>query len=620
VRSLAVATSVVLLAAGLTACSSAPDVETAGTWTVLTYSIADTDLEPYMMDDLDELGTAGSSESLNLVALVDRASNYSDDPVLGLDDWEGGRILEIRKGKAVVLDDLGDVNTGDPQTLQDFIASGIADYPADHYALVISDHGASWPGVGGDESFDEDVLDLAEIKAGISAGLADAGVDSLDILGFDACLMATYEVASTLAPVAKRMLASQELEPGHGWNYASFSMVTENDGATADELGKALLEGFQQQAASEEDDAEITLSLTDLTAIPALDSAMTTFTTALEQRIAGLAPAVGRTRAQTLGFGSSPDAENDSYMADLGILVSEIGVDALDVSDEADAVIRALNDAVIDRIDGQATRGATGLSIYFPPTATYYLSDYAAVPAAAGWNAFLQSYYSAGDAIPDQQHPAAGRAVTSFDDDGLTIEAEFALPSINIVDSYIRYGTVANDGTLTYLGEESADVDMTGVAYGVFDLTTLQLNDGEDAVDAYTEWTQNDDDSATLDIPMAYYGQGDSTEFDDVLLSVAIDNTGDVMTETYYAYNDSLGTYGELTADPEGVIVPQVLTVDADGNEEWTATSDYGLWADLPAISYEFVAIPSGTRLLIELWVEDFGGNSAVAEAIVTVP
>jgi hypothetical protein len=620
VRRLAVATSVALLAASLTACSSAPDVESAGSWTVLTYSIADTDLEPYMMDDLDELGTAGSSESLNLVALVDRASDYSDDPVLGLDDWEGGRILEIRKGKAVVLDDLGDVNTGDPQTLQDFIATGIADYPADHYALVISDHGASWPGVGGDESFDDDVLDLAEIKSGISAGLADAGVDSLDILGFDACLMATYEVASTLAPVAKRMLASQELEPGHGWNYASFSMVTENDGATADELGKALIEGFQQQATSEEDDAEITLSLTDLTAIPALDAAMAAFTTALEQRIAGLAPAVGRTRAQTLGFGSSPDAENDSYMADLGILVSEIGVDALDVSDEADAVIRALNDAVIDRVDGQATRGATGLSIYFPPTATYYLSDYAAVPAAAGWNSFLQSYYSAGDAIPAQQHPNAGRAVTSFGDDGLTIEAEFALPSVNIVDSYIRYGTVANDGTVTYLGEESADVDMTGVAYGVFDLTTLQLSDGEDTVDAYTEWTQNSDDSATLDIPMAYYGPGDSTEFDDVLLSVAIDNTGDVMTETYYAYNDALGTYGELTADTEGVIVPQVLTVDADGNEEWTATSDYGLWADLPSITYEFVELPSGTRLLIELWVEDFGGNSAVADAIVTVP
>jgi hypothetical protein len=620
VRRLAVATSVALLAASLTACSSAPDVESAGSWTVLTYSIADTDLEPYMMDDLDELGTAGSSESLNLVALVDRASDYSDDPVLGLDDWEGGRILEIRKGKAVVLDDLGDVNTGDPQTLQDFIATGIADYPADHYALVISDHGASWPGVGGDESFDDDVLDLAEIKAGISAGLTDAGVDSLDILGFDACLMATYEVASTLAPVAKRMLASQELEPGHGWNYASFSMVTENDGATADELGKALIEGFQQQATSEEDDAEITLSLTDLTAIPALDAAMAAFTTALEQRIAGLAPAVGRTRAQTLGFGSSPDAENDSYMADLGILVSEIGVDALDVSDEADAVIRALNDAVIDRVDGQATRGATGLSIYFPPTATYYLSDYAAVPAAAGWNSFLQSYYSAGDAIPAQQHPNAGRAVTSFGDDGLTIEAEFALPSVNIVDSYIRYGTVANDGTVTYLGEESADVDMTGVAYGVFDLTTLQLSDGEDTVDAYTEWTQNSDDSATLDIPMAYYGPGDSTEFDDVLLSVAIDNTGDVMTETYYAYNDALGTYGELTADTEGVIVPQVLTVDADGNEEWTATSDYGLWADLPSITYEFVELPSGTRLLIELWVEDFGGNSAVADAIVTVP
>ena len=41
---------------------------------------------------------------------------------------------------------------------------------------------------------------------GISTGLADAGVEKLALLGFDACLMATYEVASTLAPLADRVI------------------------------------------------------------------------------------------------------------------------------------------------------------------------------------------------------------------------------------------------------------------------------------------------------------------------------------------------------------------------------------------------------------------------------
>eukprot|EP00879_Flechtneria_rotunda_P026132 GHRR01027837.1.p1 GENE.GHRR01027837.1~~GHRR01027837.1.p1 ORF type:complete len:184 (-),score=53.04 GHRR01027837.1:485-1036(-) len=42
----------------------------------------------------------------------------------------------------------------------------------------------------------------------------------LDIIGFDACLMAMYEVATSLAPFARHLLVSELLEPGHGWDYA----------------------------------------------------------------------------------------------------------------------------------------------------------------------------------------------------------------------------------------------------------------------------------------------------------------------------------------------------------------------------------------------------------------
>ena len=48
-----------------------------------------------------------------------------------------------------------------------------------------------------------DWLSVPELYQGISAGLRAAGLQQLDILAFDACLMSNYEVASQLAPVAR---------------------------------------------------------------------------------------------------------------------------------------------------------------------------------------------------------------------------------------------------------------------------------------------------------------------------------------------------------------------------------------------------------------------------------
>jgi hypothetical protein len=610
----------VVSAASLTACSSETLVNESGSWTILTYSIADTDLEPYMMDDLNELGESGGYDNLNLLALVDRSTDYGADDVLGLDGWDGGKLLEIGSGGATELEDLGDINTGDPQVLADFITRGLTDYPADHYALVISDHGASWPGVGGDESSDQDSLELWELNEAIAAGLKGGGIEKLDLLGFDACLMATYEVASTLAPLADRLLASQQLEPGHGWDYTSFGVVGENGGATVDELGSAIIAGFQAQAVDEEDDSEITLSLTDLTQMPAVDAALADFTTQLIERVDGVAPTVGKTLAQTLGFGKSPDPDSDSFMTDLGILAGEVGVDALDVSDSADALVRAINGAVVDKVDGQATKGATGLSIYFPPQPEYYVQDYDEIVTDGNWIEFLTAYYGAGDAIPTADRPASqGDATIELTDDGLTISGDFGVPAENVAETYIRYGIPAADGSITYLGKEQASIDDAGTATGTFDLTTMEITDGVDTVGAYLELTYVDD-VTVFDVPMAYYPPGESTGFDDVLLSITLDDEWNVLSETYYTYDTELSTYGELTTDPAGLIVPQVLLVDTDGTESWIATSDVGLYADLPSLQYEFPELPSGTVLYIELWVVDFGGNLASLNGTITLP
>ncbi len=183
-----------------------------------------------------------------------------------------------RAGGSEVLRDEGDVNTGDPDVLADFIAHTIKDYPAAHYALILNDHGSSWPGVGADGSADNDQLTLAELHEGITAGLDGGGLDKLDLIGFDACLMATYETASTLQDVADRMLASQELEPGYGWNYTA--LETAARGGSVDDLAASIIKAYDEQS-TEEGEAQVTLSETDLTQMPAVDEALDAFAQAL---------------------------------------------------------------------------------------------------------------------------------------------------------------------------------------------------------------------------------------------------------------------------------------------------------------------------------------------------
>lgn len=625
-RTLSVLGAGVLAAAGLTACVGTPGgIQSPDSWTVLTYEIADTNLEPFMMDDVEEMGLVGSQPGFNLISLVDRAEGYTDTPVLGIPDWTGAKLLEIEKGGATELYDYGPLNTGDPEVLATFISESIKAYPAANYALIISDHGASWPGVGGDESHDHDSLTLAELDAGIGEGLKQAGVEKLALLGFDACLMATYEVASTMAPHADRMVASQELEPGHGWDYTALEAAYR--GADVDELGSALIEGFRNQALASGTENEITLSLVDLTKFAVVDDAVEEFAAALTERVADVAPTVGRTLAETLGFGTNPDPRYDTHMKDLGILAGEISVDALDVADEADAVVRAVNDVVVDKIDGQATRGATGLSIYFPPNDGVYNPDYAAVAERTGWADFLTTYYDAGGQIDPNDLPdfISNDAIVEFADGGLYVSGQFgAGAEANISEAFLYYGIRNADGTIRYIGERPAQVstDGSGVASAFYNLGYLSLSDGEDTSLAYLAYSQDANaGTASISVPLEYYetAGGDALSG---LLELGIDPaSGSILSETYYSYNPDNGTYGELAVQPDGLIVPLVQDYDpATGAYDWVPTNDVGLYAELANLQYLVDPLPSGTQLVVELWVVDFGGNMAYVSALVTVP
>jgi hypothetical protein len=600
-------------------------------WTVLHYSMADTNLEPFMVEDVNELGAVGSNENLHVREFMDRSAEYGDDELLDQGSWVGGRVLDLGAGGVTeVVSDLGDVDSADPALLTQFIADGITEHRAGHYALIISDHGASWPGIGPDEGSDYDVLDLAEITEAVSSGLEQAGVDKLDLLGFDACLMANYEVASAVAPLADRLVASQELEPGHGWNYGSLQVLADDPDTTADELGSAILAGFEGQAQEQGTQDQITLALIDLTQMAAVDTALADFAGAMSEQSAVVAPAVGQSEVTTLAFGKNPDESQDKHLSDLGLLASSIGESAPEVTEQADALVAALDAAVIEEIDGVATAGATGLSIYLPPVAELADPAYADVVSSGPWASFLDTYYGAGDAIPAEElpaftDPAAGPEVVFEDDGTISLLGTFDAAAFgNITEATVSYALVNDDGSITYLGEEVTDFTEDGTVDGSYDLTSLQIDDGEDSAYAYVDLTLSEDlTTAFLDVPMTYYASTDPDQADpkDALLSLVLDvETGEFASKTVYIYDEASGGYGELAPDPEGILVPDVLTIGADGEQVWEPTTDVGLYADVENLSYEFVPLDPGTVIQADLSIYDFGGNSSVLSTQVEVP
>jgi len=595
-----------------------------GSWTVLQYSMSDTDLEPFMMVDVNEMGEVGSNENLNILAMIDRSPDYGEEPVLDIGDWVGAKVVHVQFGHAEELADLGPTDMGDPATLASFITQGIAAFPAEQYAVIISDHGAAWPGVGPDDSAGSSVLDLAEIQSALATGLADAGVERLDFLGFDACLMATYEVASALAPYADRLVASSEVEPGSGWDYRSLQLLADDPAATVDDLGVAIVDSFIADNAP-----DTTLALLDLTQMPALDEAMAAFTSALIERTDTVAPDVGRTLAVNPGYGRSPDPTQDSYMTDLGTLAATIGIEALDVSDQADEVQRALNDVVVHKGSGDQAPSFSGLSIYFPPSIELFNQAYAyAAPNPSGWIDFLEAYYTAGQGIAPSDVPAFvnDEPDVSGDATGFTVEGTLDMASVESLSSAtISYGIQYDDGSVSYFGDEPATItdDGSGLVSGFYDLTVLHISDGVDTATAYISLSTDDEtDGFGLEVPMAYYPPGwvEGDPYEDVTLSIAVDGEGTIIDETYFAVDAETGATGELYAEPEGIVVPQVLLVDADGNSSWDPTSDVGLYADLPNLSYVFEPLEAGTPIVVTLEVTDYGANTAAISTVVDVP
>ncbi len=609
-----------------------PPADGVADWTLLVYVMGDNDLEPFALDDLVEMTEVGSSDQVNLVALADRHPDYDveGDP---FGDFEGTRLFFVEPGELVDMTDEGELNVGAAETLAGFVEFGMSSFPADRYGVILWDHGAGWPGMGPDETNGDDLLELAEIDAGLEAGLDAVGVDRLDLIGFDACLMASYDVAGAMHDHAEYMLASEELEPGHGWNYEVLQALIADPSLGPAELGTLIIDGFAEQAAAFGTSDDITLSLLDLGGLPALQDELAGLAEQLAAEPARTAPLLARAQSDALKFGASPDPTVDSHHVDLGQVVDTLAADPV-LAEAAIGVRSALDDVVVHRTSGPATASATGLSAYFPPYDALADPRYLEVAEETTipvWPDVLTGFYAAGSQIPSDAQPAFenvdGAADYFFDEDGLNIFGTFDIAAQdNVVEAEVVYGVLdEGDGSIIFIGEEPGEVstDGSGLAAAIYDLTVLTISDGIDTDYAYLDLAIDEElGVVTIDVPLWYVPPEEFATDDpphDVVLSLVLDLDFEILSEVYYVVQPD-GTFGELNADPDGLIFPVLLNEYPDGSREWVTLSEQGLYANLPDLQYDVEPLEPGTGLYAELVLRDYGGNVSAVSMFDIVP
>jgi hypothetical protein len=217
----------------------------------------------------------------------------------------------------VVRADLGEINMDAQASVQGFVAWVLEHYPADRRFLELWDHGVGILGFGGDKHYQSNVdsghwlQSLPSVVAGVRAGMQAAGVSSLDIMGFDACLMASVGVAEHFHGLADYLLASEELEPGHGWDHTTIDPAA----ATPKAYATAIIDGFIAYS----NELPKTLALTQLSALPAFEAAAAaladTMAAAYERGATAALVPLARARDTTLcwkgGFGVPDEASED---------------------------------------------------------------------------------------------------------------------------------------------------------------------------------------------------------------------------------------------------------------------------------------------------------------------
>lgn len=360
--------------------------------TVMIYMIgSDLESEGGMASmDIEEMEEAGiDTDRHNVVLYTGGADSWMNDTVSA----DKNSIFQLSDTGFEEVDTLERANMGKADTLSDFLNWVYENYKTESYALVLWNHGGGPNvGYGCDENYNYDCLTLAEMNQALSD--SPFGEDNkLEWVSFDACLMASIEVAEVFAPYSRYLIASQESEPGYGHYYGYLACLNDGD-ATGDKVGKEIASNYIQYYEElvnydSRYECDVTMSCMDLSKIENVTKAMDTVFSDAEEGISmGDYGEIVRSRTKTKAFGVF--TTSDSYdLIDLYSLSEELSglyESCSELQTALDAFV-VVNETNVD--------GAHGVSVYYPydnyEYQDYWMASYDSISPSEAYTRFLRT-------------------------------------------------------------------------------------------------------------------------------------------------------------------------------------------------------------------------------------
>lgn len=340
--------------------------QTSDDWLIYWY-LCGSDLESELgaaTDDISELMEVQLPANVQVLIMTGGSEQWHNDTVkpgeIGLYLYNDRGMHELAR--------LEDADMGSAQTLEYFLQFGKENYSASHNAFVFWNHGGgSAAGVCVDERTGN-ALSLNDINQSFSA-VYGSSVERppFEMVGFDACLMASYDTANALYGLSRYMTASEEIEPGNGWLYnvwvGALAQDTSMDGRV---MGKVICDSYMAGCRKEDTDKDATMSVIDLSKLPALKQAYEDYGVESLRYAAdnprGFFSVFGRQAQVAENYGGNTRDQGYSNMVDLGDLATQT---TRLLPETSGNLVRAVNNAVVYKVQGEYRNKGKGISGFY---------------------------------------------------------------------------------------------------------------------------------------------------------------------------------------------------------------------------------------------------------------
>lgn len=406
-------------------------------WTILIYMAADNDLFPFAIRNLEQMKQVGSNENVHIVVHFDFHQRGQEKKT---------KRLYIEHNKAVQVGPELCMDSGDPDTLIDATCWAIDHFPSDHLCTILWNHGSGALNPFVRKSINPSHLffyntETQKIELDRSIPFSDFVYAStgeaprrgvcfdettgnylndqklkhafetihehlgkpIDLVLFDACLMACTETAWLVHEHADYMGASQEVVLGPGYNYFLTLQQPQKQYMRPDELLHHVIQKYKQTYSKITND--YTHSGFILSNFRELHESLHDLAQHLQyglqiERYKSIRRALRNSSApkQCTHFDEPTYIDLDHFLANIQEQCEQISVSQNEASYKKQLRTllqrcrNAISQVISEHVSGPHFRHAHGVSIYYPQTiihASYSNTEFAQHNA---WSQLLRTY------------------------------------------------------------------------------------------------------------------------------------------------------------------------------------------------------------------------------------